>query len=187
MKWQRIPVSVSWSLLAPAAALPAPAFAVEYLTPHQAEAALFPEADSFEARELTLPEMDRRTLQARLGLPVRNRWVVHLAWRGGQLLGTVVLDDVIGKFDRITFATGVGSDGSLRPVEILAYRESHGGEVRMKKWRDQFLGRNEASALRVGDDIANISGATLSCQHVTEGVRRIVAIVGQFRRSGVLR
>ena len=37
-----------------------------------------------------------------------------------------------------------------------------------------------------GEDIANISGATLSCAHVTEGVKRIVAVVDQARRSGVL-
>jgi hypothetical protein len=30
--------------------------------------------------------------------------------------------------------------------------------------------------LSIGDGIANISGATLSCTHVTDGVRRIAAI-----------
>jgi hypothetical protein len=38
----------------------------------------------------------------------------------------------------------------------------------------------------VGEDIANISGATLSCQHVTEGIRRIVAVVDVARRAGTL-
>jgi hypothetical protein len=30
--------------------------------------------------------------------------------------------------------------------------------------------------LKVGEGVANISGATLSCAHVTDGVRRIAAI-----------
>jgi len=38
----------------------------------------------------------------------------------------------------------------------------------------------------LGDDIANISGATLSCTHVTDGVRRIVAVVALARRGGGL-
>jgi len=38
----------------------------------------------------------------------------------------------------------------------------------------------------VGDDIANISGATLSCTHVTDGVRRIVAVVALARRGASL-
>ncbi len=188
MMWRRISASVSWSLVAPAAALPAaPAFAVEYLTFEQAQAALFPEAQSFEVREFTLDESARQSLQARVGMPVRSRWVLRLARRGDQVVGAAVVDDVIGKFDRITFAVGVGTDGALRQVEILAYRESHGQEVRLKRWREQFVGKAGASPLRVGDDIANISGATLSCQHVTDGVRRIVAVVEQIQRSGAVR
>ena len=30
---------------------------------------------------------------------------------------------------------------------------------------------------KLGDDIRNISGATLSCQHVTEGVQRLSALL----------
>jgi Na+-translocating ferredoxin:NAD+ oxidoreductase RnfG subunit len=160
---------------------------VEYLTFEQAQTALFPEAQSFEVREFTLEEPARKNLQAALKLPVRSRWVLRLARRGDQVIGAAVVDDVIGKFDRITFATGVGADGALRQVEILAYRESHGGEVRLQRWRSQFVGKTEASPLRVGDDIANISGATLSCQHVTDGVRRILAVVELLRRSGAIR
>jgi hypothetical protein len=30
--------------------------------------------------------------------------------------------------------------------------------------------------LRLEEDIQNISGATLSCRHITEGVRRLLAL-----------
>ena len=43
----------------------------------------------------------------------------------------------------------------------------------------QFLGKSAKSALRVGDDINNISGATLSCTHLTDGIRRI-AVMAQL-------
>ena len=58
--------------------------------------------------------------------------------------------------------------------------------MRLPAWRRQFVGKTADAALRVGEDIANISGATLSCTHVTEGVRRIVAVVALARRSGSL-
>jgi Na+-transporting NADH:ubiquinone oxidoreductase subunit NqrC len=58
-------------------------------------------------------------------------------------------------------------------IEILSYREGHGGEVRTKAWRQQFVGKSANAPLAVGDDIANISGATLSCTHLTDGIRRI--------------
>jgi len=30
--------------------------------------------------------------------------------------------------------------------------------------------------VQIGRDIRNISGATLSCQHVTDGIRRLLAV-----------
>jgi hypothetical protein len=98
----------------------------------------------------------------------------------------MAVDDVIGKFERITYAAALGADGAISGVEILSYRESHGFEVRLPPWRRQFVGKGPAAPLQVGVDIANISGATLSCQHLTEGVRRIVAVVDALRRAGAI-
>ncbi|HZZ85660.1 MAG TPA: FMN-binding protein [Anaeromyxobacteraceae bacterium] len=179
---------VVYTLLAPASALvaPAPALAVEYLTVGQAQAAIFPDADAFEARELSLDSAQQRALEAKLGGAVRARWPARLARRGGRLLGVLLVDEVIGKFERITFATGVDAAGAVRQVEILVYRESHGHEVRLPAWRKQFVGKTAASPLQVGEDIANISGATLSCRHVAQGVRRDLAVVEALRRAGAL-
>jgi hypothetical protein len=74
----------------------------------------------------------------------------------------------------------------VKQVEVLSYRESHGHETRLPAWRRQFVGKTAAAPLQVGEDIANISGATLSCTHVTEGVRRIVAVLDLARREHLL-
>ena len=111
---------------------------------------------------------------------------MRIARREEATLGYVVVDEVIGKFELITYAVGLNRDGSVRQVEVMDYRESHGHEIRLPAWRRQFEGKTAASPIRVGEDIANISGATLSCQHVTDGVRRIVARVDALRRSGAL-
>jgi hypothetical protein len=47
--------------------------------------------------------------------------------------------------------------------------------VRNAHWRAQFLGRQHGDAVRIGRDIQNISGATLSCGHLTDGIRRLLA------------
>jgi len=168
------------------AALPTSAFAVDYLSAEQAAQAIFPEADRFEPRALVLDAAQLQTL-ASAGVPARSaRWALRLAWKGQQQLGVVVVDAVVGKFELIGYAVGIGSNGAVRQIEILSYRESHGHEVRLPAWRRQFVGKTAASTLQVGDDIANISGATLSCSHVTDGVRRIVAVVDLARRSGLL-
>jgi Na+-translocating ferredoxin:NAD+ oxidoreductase RnfG subunit len=86
------------------------------------------------------------------------------------------MDEVIGRQNLITYAVGIDADGALRNLEIMAYRESHGGEVRNPAWREQFNGRSSLDQLRFRTDIKNISGATLSSEHVTEGVRWLVAL-----------
>jgi Na+-translocating ferredoxin:NAD+ oxidoreductase RnfG subunit len=49
-------------------------------------------------------------------------------------------------------------------------------------WLSQFIGKNNGSALEINQDIRNISGATLSLRHVTEGVKRILAYYASHLR-----
>ncbi|HEU4846450.1 MAG TPA: FMN-binding protein [Burkholderiaceae bacterium] len=155
----------------------APAFATQYLNLEQAQKLMFADATGFREQNvaLTLPQMQQ--VEKLAGLPARSvNWRVFGAYKGDALLGYLVLDDVIGKFELISYAVGLNPDATIRQVEILAYRESHGGEIRTPAWRRQFVGKTAAGGLAIGDGIANISGATLSCTHLTDGVRRIAAI-----------
>jgi hypothetical protein len=169
-----------------AAGVPTSAFAVDYLGAEQAERLMFPDAERFETRQIELGAAQLAQLAAQ-GLQARMaRWPARVALRGNTTLGWVVVDAVIGKYELIGFAVGINADGTVRQVEVLSYRESHGHEIRLPAWRRQFVGKGPAAPLRVGEDINNISGATLSCQHVTDGVRRIVAVVDLARRGGAL-
>ena len=96
----------------------------------------------------------------------------------------VFVDEVVGKEDFITYAAGIDATGRLGTLEVLAYRESHGGEIRGAAWRHQFDGRHGLERLRVQADIKNIAGATLSCGHVTQGVRWLVALWEVTLRPG---
>jgi hypothetical protein len=149
---------VRWS--APAAivlTVAAPAYAVQYLSVAQAQKLAFPSATNFAEAE------------------GGSAWKAEA---GGKLLGLVVVDHVIGKHLYIDYAVALEPGGRVQRVDILAYRESYGGEIRSASWLAQFVGKTSGSALKVGSDIRNISGATLSCAHVTEGVKRIVAAYG---------
>jgi len=136
-------------LTAPAAImLIAPAGATTYLTVEQAQQAIFP-----------------GTAFSPAGLPG-----VFRASNGGYL----IIDRVIGKHEAIRFAVGINANGTIKQIEILEYSESYGYEVREASWRKQFIGKSAASPLQLNVDITNISGATLSSRHLTEGVKRIM-------------
>jgi Na+-transporting NADH:ubiquinone oxidoreductase subunit NqrC len=165
-----------WVLVAASAAC-VPAFAAEYLTAEQAQKIMFPEASAFRPQEVALNTAQMQQVAMLAGVPARSvRWRVVAAFKGDNLIGHMVLDEVVGKFELISFAVGIDLDARVQQVEILTYRESHGGEIRNAAWRQQFAGKRAEGGMALGEGIANISGATLSCTHVTDGVRRIAAI-----------
>ena len=161
--------------------------ATQYATVDEAARRAFPDATAFKESTLQLQPAELQAVAAASGLPARSAaWKLLFALQGEQVLGVMVLDGVLGKFEVIDYAVAVGNDGRVRQIEILNYRESHGYEVRLPSWRKQFVGKGADSKLQVGEDIANISGATLSSNHVTDGVRRILAVVATLRRGGRL-
>ena len=159
------------------AAAAGPAYAVQYLTVEQAQKLLFPAAAEFKPNELLLTDAQRDVVQKASGVRVREArvraWVARDAQ--GTVLGRVFVDEVTGKHDLITYALAVAADGRVAGIEILDYRESYGGQIREPAWRQQFVGKSAHDALTVDAGIANISGATLSCNHVSDGVRRLLA------------
>jgi hypothetical protein len=163
-----------WPVLAaaPIALIAPAAHASVYLTVSQAQQALFPGRTLVEA-SVVLSDAQARAVADRSGVRVRNR--EQRIWRA-EGAGWFVLDEVVGKHEFITYAVALGLDGKVRGIEILEYRESYGHQIRNAAWRQQFAGKSAADPLRLDQDIANISGATLSCRHLTDGVKRLLAL-----------
>ena len=168
--------SGAWFAILPVAAIAAPAFATTYLSIADAQRLMFPSSSVFAERPATLTPEQRRAIGRAAGIPAPGNG--FRAWEvrsGRERLGWFFVDRVLGKHELITYAVALDASGAVRALEILDYRETYGGEVRNPHWRQQFVGRRLAPSLRLGRDIRNISGATLSCRHVTDGVRRILA------------
>jgi uncharacterized protein with FMN-binding domain len=146
-----------WALI-PLAVISTSAHATAYLTVEQAQRAIFPGA-TFAAT----------------GQP--NVWRTSNG-------GVFVVDRVVGKHEFITMAVGVNTNGTVKQIEIMDYRESYGYEVRDASWRAQFVGKSANSQLELDADIKNISGATLSSKHVTDGVKRILQKYASSLKGG---
>jgi Na+-translocating ferredoxin:NAD+ oxidoreductase RnfG subunit len=157
--------------------------AEHYLDLDEAARVLFPEADGFSPAPAQLDRDAIKRVRRQSGMRVRNPRIESLAARAGDAtLGWVYRDEVIGKHEFITYALAIDASRAVRGVEIMDYRETWGGAVREAKWRAQFVGRTAADPLRLGKDVQNVSGATLSCRNVTDGVRRLLvthAVLGR--------
>jgi hypothetical protein len=151
--------------------------AADYLSVDAAQKAIYPQADAFQELILTQTAAQQQAVLARAGpQPPHGMVRIWSATRNGLLLGHVFVDEVVGRQSLITYAVGIDVSGALRDLEIMAYRESHGSEIRNSAWRGQFAQRSDLEQLRFRTDIKNISGATLSSEHVTQGVRWLVAL-----------
>jgi len=148
-----------------------PAHATVYLSVEQAQALMFPGA-TFAADARTLTKDQVRAIEKASDVNVRNTTLQ--LWRVSTG-GWFIVDEVVGKHDFIPFALALNADGSVKGIEILEYRESYGDQIRDPAWRRQFSGKQYGAKLKLAGDIQNISGATLSCRHMTDGIKRLLA------------
>lgn len=149
-----------------------PAFSVyakQYLTIEQAKQLLWPDK-SMEKVSIELTDQQADAIEE--ASDVRVRYKTMRVWRvqGG---GWFILDQIIGKHENIDMAFAYHADGSVKGMEILTYRETYGYEVAHPKWRMQFHGKTFHQHLKLDKQIKNISGATLSCRHITDGINRL--------------
>jgi electron transport complex protein RnfG len=169
-------LDIRW--LAPVAlvALSPQCIAAKYMTVEQARTLIFPLADEFVAKPVQLTPEQMQEIERLSGVPGRtaqqNVWQVLTE---GKMTGWFFVDQVVGKHELITYALGINADGSVRQFQIIEYLEAYGYQVRELKWRDQFVGKTADSPLKVGTDIGNISGATLSVRHITNGIKRLLS------------
>jgi Na+-translocating ferredoxin:NAD+ oxidoreductase RnfG subunit len=154
------------AVVAPASA----GHATVYMTAEQAQATMFP-GETLTASFRTLTDAQVSAIRKAAGVSPLGRQLK--AWRasGG---GWLIIDEVVGKHEFIPFAVAIDPTGAVKSVEILEYRETYGGQVRDPRWRAQFTGKRAGAGPKLGVDIKNISGATLSSKHVTDGVRRLL-------------
>lgn len=144
--------------------------ATQYMSVEEAQRAAFADATAFRAR----PALDASVATA-LGATGWSPAIWDVDGASGRL-GWFFVDRVIGKSELITYAVALDASGAVKSIEILDYRESHGAEVRLAAWRRQFVGKTAHDDVALDHDIKNISGATLSSRHVTEGVHRLLQV-----------
>lgn len=95
----------------------------------------------------------------------------------------LVIDEVVGKHELIKYAVGINKDGTVRQIEIMDYLESYGYQVAEAKWRQQFVGKTAVSPIKLNKDIDNISGATLSSKHLSDGVKRVMIMYDEVLKT----
>jgi len=144
-----------------------------YLTKKQAFEIAFPGADEIKKERLWPTKEEIRAIEEIYMYKIyERRFTFYTGIKNGKSMGSMLIDNIIGKSFPITFMTVLNTDGTVRDVEIMVYREPQGWEVRYKSFRSQFYGKDTSSN---SNEILSISGATLSVRAIKSGVYKAMA------------
>ena len=110
------------------------------------------------------------------------KWEIY---KENKLTNILLLDNVYGKTMPISFFVIFNLDGKIVDVEIVKYRESHGGQVQNKNWLNQFNGKDKDSNYKIGEDIDGISGATISVNSVSKGILKLSKLFNRIYKNEI--
>ncbi len=152
-----------------------------FLALEEAPKVLFPDADSFERKDMQVDDSLRLRMKKLIGRLQPSIWepfyISFIARKQDTVIGYAVVCEEIGKHRPITFIVGVTPDGAIQDVAVMMYREAIGGEVRYQNFLKQFDDKNLDDPILPRRDIKNITGATLSVRAMARGVRKVLAFV----------
>jgi len=147
-----------------------------YLTQGQALKLAFPGSTiTVERKTLFLTDEQVKEIQRLAKTKVESKIVTYYAGLSAKgVEGYVFFETNIVRTMPETFMIVVNPDSSVRFVEMLAFYEPP-DYLPTKRWFELFGEKELNKDLWVKRGIANVSGATLSSNAITAGVRRALA------------
>jgi electron transport complex protein RnfG len=97
--------------------------------------------------------------------------------------GYAVVVDEVGQHEPITFGVLTDKDGRVVRIEVMAYREAYGAEVRSQRFLRQYQGRTLTDLDQPSGDVDAISGATISCNSTRRAVKRALQQIELLRAT----
>jgi len=148
-----------------------------FMKPAEALKQIFHDSKEVVPDKKTLTPDQKSCAEKLLGAKIdKLDWAFQVARTDQRIDGYAVIDNEMGKTEPITFLTAITPLGEVKEVEVLVYREPYGSEIHDARYLKQYRGKTAKDPVRVGGDISNISGATISSRSVALGVKRDLAI-----------
>lgn len=153
----------------------APGEARLLLSQKEALALAFP-GGGVERRTAYLSDDEIKIAQEKARAKIESKvWVYYVGKSSAGVLGYAYFETHVVRTMPETFMAVLEPSGEVRFVELLSFAEPDDYLPR-PRWLDQFRGRSLDRELMLRRAIRNMTGATLTSQALTDGVRRVMAV-----------
>lgn len=102
------------------------------------------------------------------------------------LLGYAYVAKAASKTDTFDYLVLLDSDLIIVNTKVLIYRENYGGEIGSKRWLSQFQGKTQNDELHYGNNIAAISGATISVRSMTNAINNLLKSIKILHEKNII-
>ncbi len=146
--------------------------------------ATFPAAERFDAVDVILTDEMARKIDELARSRIAERMVTfYTARRGAEVLGHAVVQSHVVRTKRETLLVAFEPDGRIKRIAVVSFLEPPEYKP-SDRWLGQFAGKGVADRLAVGDDLAPISGSTLSARGVAEQSRWLLQALQAAKKQG---
>ena len=136
----------------------------------------FPESVKVERRTAFLTDAQASAVEKDAQSKLDSRvWTYYVGTSSRGVAGTAYFESHKVRTMNETFMVVVDPDATVRFIEILSFAEPD-EYLAPKKWLSQFAGKQLNDDLLIRRGLRNITGASITSEAVTRGVRRILAV-----------
>jgi Na+-translocating ferredoxin:NAD+ oxidoreductase RnfG subunit len=99
------------------------------------------------------------------------------------LLGYCVESEVVGRSGPFKIAVVLDKQLVVKRAIVVSYPWPRGRDVARRAFTSQFEGKGSEDAIEIGKDIDAMTGATISCRVMSEGVREAIKLLKHTKAS----
>jgi len=99
------------------------------------------------------------------------------------LIGYTYLGTAPSKKKKFEYVVLFDEDLKIKKSKVLIYREDYGLQIGSQRWLKQFIGMTPESKVEYGENIAAISGATISASSMARAVNNVLKTMHMLKKE----
>lgn len=147
-----------------------------YMTKEKALNMVFPDADRIDKQRVFLSATMKKDIENRSKTKLEsNIYIFYVGIKNDSPIGYSILSTHTVRTKTETVLITINPDATIKQIDILAFFEPT-EYMSTERWLNIFPHKSLLRSLRIGRDIPNISGATLTSNAIVDSIRKSLAL-----------